>query len=358
MSDATVQGFSPEIATDIQHVIEHIEGNHGDSLAFIASLATGGTVGETRVARLDPDGVTFEHTARGGRHRLDFGAPVASMPELQVQLFGFLTRARDETPDHPVTSIEVELQTTQSLTTHRGTLVDRRLVAPNMVELTIGGLDGMPVLGGDEFFYLMVGTADRPLVVAAGATMSEIQALDEGEQPIGASYTTRRRRPELGELDVWVLLHGHDGGVSGWADTAEVGAEVALWGPRSAAAPPDGTTRHLMVCDETGVPAVCAIVDGLPDGHPVDVVALVDDEAHRLPVPDRASVRWLHRSEVGNSVDVFSDSVRELAGEIVGLYAFGAGESRQISTTRRLLRHELGAEASQVHMTGYWRSDG
>lgn len=357
MSDTTVQGFSPEIATDIQHVIEHIEGNHGDSLAFIASLATDGVAGETRVARLDPDGVTFEIVAVDGRRRLDFSEPVGSMPELQVQLFGFLTQARAAAPDHPVTSIEAELRTTQSLQTWRGTVVARTMVAPNMVELTIGGLDGMSVLGGDEFFYLMVGTPDRPLVVGAGATMSEIQALEEDQQPVGASYTTRRRRPDVGELDLWVLLHGHDGGVSGWAEGAEIGDDVALWGPRSAYEPPDSTTRHLLVCDETGVPAACAITDGLPAGHPVDMVVLIDDPDHRLPVPERATVHWLHRSEVGAGTDVYDSAVRTIVGDVSGLYAFGAGESRQISAARKLLRTELGAGADQVHMTGYWRSD-
>lgn len=85
------------------------------------------------------------------------------------------------------------------------------------------------------------------------------------------------------------------------------------------------------------------------------MVCLVDDVDHHLPMPERATVHWLHRAEVGAGPDVYLDIMRTVVGEVDGLFAFGAGESRQISAARRLLRRELGLAAEQVHMTGYWR---
>ena len=42
---------------------------------------------------------------------------------------------------------------------------------------------------------------------------------------------------------------------------AAPGDPVALWGPRSAYAPPAGTDRYLLVADDTGLPGVAAIID-------------------------------------------------------------------------------------------------
>ena len=47
---------------------------------------------------------------------------------------------------------------------------------------------------------------------------------------------------------------------------ARPGDPVALWGPRTAYAPPAGTDWYLLVADETGLPAVAAILESLPEG--------------------------------------------------------------------------------------------
>lgn len=352
--DGIVQGFEGELRVEAESVVDHVDSNHHDSLAFIASLAFERLVVGAEVTRIDPEGLEF--SADGGTARLAFDAAITSMADLQAQVFGFVGRARAAFPDAPITSIESELRHTQSLRTHTCHVVRSEQLTPTMVEITLGGLDDFPVVGGDEFIFVMVGSADRPLAVDAGLLLSDVQSLPPEDQPFGATYTTRRRRTDEGELDIWVLLHGHDGGVSGWAEQVEPGAPVALWGPRRAYHPPEGTSAHVFVADETGVPACWAIAESLATDDPVRAVVLVGDAAQELPTPPGIDVTWIHRDEVEDATAALVDAARSAVAGADDVFVFGASESRQITAVRRMCRKELGLDADQVHLTGYWRA--
>ncbi len=353
-SDDVVHGFDGELRVDAEAVVEHVDSNHYDSLAFMASLSLDRLVDRAELSRLDPAGLEF--TAGTDTGRLDFDGAIASMSDLQAQVFGFIARARAAFPDAPLTSIETELQTTQELVTHTGHVVRTIRLTPTMVEVTLGGLDGFPIVGGDEFIQVMVGSPERPLAVGAGLPFSAVQSLPDDEQPVAATYTTRRRRPDAGELDVWVMLHGHDGGVAGWAEAATAGTPVALWGPRRAYHPPEATAAHVLVADETGVPACWAIAESLPTGHPVRAVVLVGDADQELPAPEGVEVTWLHRTTTDDPTAAMVDATRAALEGLENVFVFGASESRQITAVRRMCRKELGLDAERVHLTGYWRA--
>ncbi|MAT06162.1 MAG: hypothetical protein CL424_14075 [Acidimicrobiaceae bacterium] len=355
----TFTGFSAEDEAELAFVLEHLEGNHADTLLFVASQARETDRSAWRAATvtgLDRTGIEFLLQSDDGecRERLDFDAEATSLMDMQGQFFGLLIRARAAFPDDPMSSLEEEFEQSTTIRTRVGSVVRSTRITPSFVEVTIGGLDGQAVLGGDEFFYLMVPT--EPDAIADGALFSEVEQLPAGTF-VGASYTTRRRRPDEGELDVWILLHGHDGGVSGWAAEAAVGDTVAVWGPRRSYEPPATTSSHLLVCDETGIPAVCAIVETLPADHPVTVVAEAVDAKHRPALPEHPALatRWVDRGTGEAGAGRLLDVVRELDLPPDGLYAFGAAESREISAVRRHLRNQCGLPAEQVHMTGYWR---
>src|SRR4051794_8362052 len=70
-------------------------------------------------------------------------------------------------------------------------------------------------------------------------------------------YTIRHARPDTGELDLDVLLHGEGPGAQ-WGARAEAGDVVEYQGPRGKlelrSAP-----AHLLLGDESALPAIAAI---------------------------------------------------------------------------------------------------
>ena len=91
-----------------------------------------------------------------------------------------------------------------------------------------------------------------------------VHELPDDEKPVGAYYTVRRWDPERQRLHLQFVLHDDPGPAATWAARAEVGDPVALWGPRTAFDPPPGTDRYVLCADETGLPAVAAILEWLP----------------------------------------------------------------------------------------------
>lgn len=175
---------------------------------------------------------------------------------------------------------------------------------------------------------------------------------------MAAYYTSRRRRPESGEVDVWVVLHGHATGVSEWSEQARPGDPLAIWGPRTSFSPPADTTDYLLICDESGLAAIASIIEGLSSDVLVYVIAETVDEHHHVALPDRPSVSvdWLHRgSAPPGTSGLLYDAVAQCSVSSGRPYVYGAGESGELTQIRRHLREECSLDQEQVTVVGYWR---
>jgi NADPH-dependent ferric siderophore reductase len=175
---------------------------------------------------------------------------------------------------------------------------------------------------------------------------------------VGAYYTLRRWRPAQHELDILCVLHGDIGPASAWAARARPGDPVALWGPRTAYDPPPGTDRYLLVADETGLPAVAAILESLPEGTPVQVVAECDNPGERQELPPAPSVdvTWVYRDGAPpGTTTLLADAARALPWPSGTPYVWGGGESRAMTAVRRYARRERGLDRAAVSLVAYWR---
>lgn len=230
-------------------------------------------------------------------------------------------------------------------------------VAPGLRQLTFGGLAGHEPIGPDDFFLVIRPAPGEERMLDDGTTFAEYCELPPARAPQWAYYTCRRWRPESGELDMWFVLHDH-GAISGWARDARPGDRVALWGPRASFDPPPTTTSLLLVGDETGLGAFAAIVETTGPSMPVTALLESDDGTPTVDLVARPAVttRWIGRdgAERGTGTGLL-DAVTRLAPDVEGLYVYGAGESRLVSTIRRHLRDERGMTEDQVQMIGYWR---
>lgn len=340
----------------LDDTIEHFNAHHGDTVLLVARHLRADAL-DAEIAHVDRHGVTFAvrtTSQPADEVQLPFPAPVVETHEVQGHLFAALASARAAAePGEALTSLERELQATAALTTVHGRIGAVRRLRPGLLEITLAGFAGYPLRGGDEFVYVMVSAA--PGGIAPQYTMDDYRRQASGDPVRGAYYTVRRARPEVGEIDLWVVEHDHPGSVAAWMMSAAPGDAVALWGPRRGYRLPDDARQVLLVADATGFAAVAALLETLPADRRATAVLECVDGGQRPPLPDHPGLRvvWVDR---GNG----SPTTNRLLDEVVGLASrpdavFGAGESRQVSAVRRHVRHVLGVPAGRVLVTGYWR---
>jgi NADPH-dependent ferric siderophore reductase len=197
------------------------------------------------------------------------------------------------------------------------------------------------------------------------------------------------------------LAEGAAGPASLWASRARVGDRLGIVAPRrghpfgGVEFRPGPASRLLLVGDETAVPAVASILEGLPVDAAGTAYLEVPHAADLQELRRPAGVRvvWLPRDGAAHGeracravlglfglgdrcapvdddeVDpalwetpTHSSSGEPLPGagaapaeEAGGLYAWVAGESAMVTRLRRLLVRDAGLDRRQVAFMGYWR---
>ena len=350
----TVTGFADEELAPIEDALEHLNGRHPDTLAFLARHLGAGD-GATSATLVEPHPDRIDLAVAGG-HRLTlrFDPPVSGRDELWRQLVAAVATARSATGDGaPLTSLEKELATTALIRTHPVRVVANEPVTGTLREVRMTGLDGFDPAGPDVFFYALVsleGTIDPTY------SMTDYKAQPPDGPVRGAYYTVRDWDPETSTVTFWVVLHDHEGGVATWMRHAAPGDELVLWGPRLGFEAPADVDQLLLIADETGYAAVARIIEQLPNG-PEAVAVLERGEEDPPPMPERDGVeyRWVRRTGEPGTGDELVEAVSAVDLGAGRWAAFGAAESRQVTRIRRLLRHERSLAATHVSMVGYWR---
>lgn len=212
------------------------------------------------------------------------------------------------------------------------------------------------------------------------------------------TYTIRSVETVEGEMRIAVdfVLHGDSAGpASAWAQAASVGDRLLFVGPT---VPGEmgvdflpGSAREIVLAgDETAVPAIASILDGLGDEFSGTAFCevptsedLLDDVRH-----PNFEVRWLPRDGRAHgellaqevlraynpNVEVELDFAEEVDGllwetptfsskseqledrdESAQRYYWIAGESGLVTGVRRVLVKEYEIPRSQVSFMGYWR---
>lgn len=169
-------------------------------------------------------------------------------------------------------------------------------------------------------------------------------------------YTIRHARPDVGEFDLDVLLHGAGPG-SAWGATAAPGDAVEFQGPRGKLELRTALW-HLLVGDESALPAIASVCDALPPDERAIAVIEVGDATDELPI-ERAELRWVHRNHVeSGSTDpggaqLLTDALAELRLPTGEVHAYLMGESRAMVALRTVLESR-GIAHDAIFLKGYW----
>ncbi|HHX83759.1 MAG TPA: siderophore-interacting protein [Actinomycetales bacterium] len=171
------------------------------------------------------------------------------------------------------------------------------------------------------------------------------------------TYTIRALDRERGEMAVDFVVHGDTGLAGPWAAAARPGDEIAFRGPGGAWAPDPDADLHLLVGDESAVPAIAAALDRLPADAAAEVFVEVEGPGAEiaLPVTERTTVHWIHRAGRHPGL-ALADAVQQRPWDPDGLRAFVHGNADMIKDLRRFLFRDRGIPRGQVSISGYWRT--
>lgn len=229
---------------------------------------------------------------------------------------------------------------------------------PHLIRLVLGGeeLTGLPV-GAYTDHYIKFVFPPAGVVYPHPVDLATIKReLPREQWPRLRAYTVRAWDAAAGELTVEVVHHGDEGLAGPWAAALRPGDEVLFTGPGGAYAPSPTADWHLLVGDESALPAVAAALERLPVGAPAKVFVEVEGPADELPLasPGAVELTWLHRA--GRPVgEALIEAVRALDFPPGVVHAFVHGEATFVKELRRLLRVERGVPRDALSISGYWR---
>lgn len=173
---------------------------------------------------------------------------------------------------------------------------------------------------------------------------------DEGAAPLMRDYTPRHFNVAARELSIEFALHG-EGPAARWAEQAQPGQTLQIGGPRGSFIIPADLDWHLLVGDESALPAIARRLEELPAGAPVTAIVQVADLADRraLTTVAQLQLHWVASAAEGLT------TLRALhlpAGEG---YAWCAGEAAAMAAVRQVLVNELGVARHAVRAAAYWK---
>jgi NADPH-dependent ferric siderophore reductase len=167
-------------------------------------------------------------------------------------------------------------------------------------------------------------------------------------QQVRRDYTPRRFDVDACELTLEFALHGH-GGAAEWARTATIGAHAIIGGPRGSMIVPLEMDWHLLIGDDSALPAITRRLEELPQDARVQVVVLAAAADRRgFFTNAQADIHWVE------SGDALLDVLAGLPLQPGAGIAWGGGEASLMVRVRQLLL-DKGLPRQATRVSAYWK---
>lgn len=178
-----------------------------------------------------------------------------------------------------------------------------------------------------------------------------------GADFIRRHYTIRSIDRTTGLLTIDFVLHGATPGAN-WARRAKPGDEIDALGPRGHVWLHPEADWHLFAGDETALPAIAAMLEGLKPGDAATALIEVESEAEEQSLTTRATARiiWLHRNGIarpGSARLIEAVAAVAIPKDRV-VHAYLAGETSTVRAQRQGLVAR-GLAKDRISAEGYWR---
>ncbi len=225
-------------------------------------------------------------------------------------------------------------------------LLAREHISPGFVRLTLGGPDlaGFYSAGFDDHVKLVLPPAgqDKPSL----PRMVDGRPQIDGPMPVLRDYTPLHYDAAQQTLQLDFALHG-TGPAATWARTAPIGAWVGLAGPRGSMVFQGEVDTHVLLGDESAMPAIERRLRELPAG----TKALV-----RVQLADARDARdWHSPAEIDvQFTPSLLESLAALDWPSGSVWVWGGGERDLMAAARQALL-ELGVSGKQMRLSAYWK---
>lgn len=237
-----------------------------------------------------------------------------------------------------------------------GHVVRTERLTPTLVRVVLGGpgLDGFAMPDSTDAY---VNVAIPPAGAPYGGVFDPRAVREEYAEehwPARRRYTVRAWDEAARELSLDFVVHGDSGVAGPWAAAAQPGDVLVFEGPGSGYRPDPEADWHLMIGDESALPAIAASLEALP-ADAVAVVRLVCDGAEHelvLDSPARLDLAWLHRT---GDADELATAVAGLTFPEGRVHAFVHGEAEEVRAIRRHLLSDRGLARADMSCSPYWR---
>lgn len=181
------------------------------------------------------------------------------------------------------------------------------------------------------------------------------ETLAPEDMPTRRTYTIRSIDLQAKTLAIEFVVHGDEGIAGPWAAGAAVGDLLTLSGPGGLYAPAGGAAYHLLLGDESAIPAIAAAAEAFEaDARGLVLIEVAGPEEEiSIPVPDGVELRWLHR-EPGDYGTLLVDAVVALGRPDGEVDVFAHGEREAIKRLRGILHGEWGIDRRALSLSAYW----
>lgn len=173
--------------------------------------------------------------------------------------------------------------------------------------------------------------------------------------PVRRTYTVRDLDTAGRTLTIDFVVHGDEGIAGPWAASAQPGDLLALSGPGGMYAPrDDDAVQHLLIGDESALPAVAAALERMPEHARGLAVIEVGGAADRLELahPAGIAVRWVHR-DAATPGERLVETVQALARPTGAVQVFAHGERSAMKGVRAVLQG-WGLTRDDFSLSAYW----
>lgn len=239
-----------------------------------------------------------------------------------------------------------------------GEVIETQQLTPSLVRVLLGG-DGLADYADTGFTDQYV----NALFVPDGAPYAvpfELEAVKDVSpeyRPRGRRYTIRSWDPATRTLAIDFVVHGDIGYAGRWASNAQPGDLLQMVGPHGAYAPDPDADWHLMVGDESAIPAIAASLERVRPEATAVAVLVVDgpDCELELECPGKLDLQWVYRQYDADDTDRVVRAVAEVSFPSDNVDVFVHGEAHEIRAVRQHLIRSRGIARDGASISPYWR---